>query len=75
MTRVEQGALVSFGAGLVIALSIALGAYLKNPQSPTDYCRSTCAVLDMDYVTTERCVCVCKDVDGTVHTEPVPECP
>jgi hypothetical protein len=62
---------LKLGLGLLCA-GLALP---MNPQSPQAWCEDTCLVLDMDYVGTYGCDCVCKDVDGTVHSEPVPDCP
>ena len=56
-------------------LLLVLLALPMNPQSPEEYCRDTCMVLDMDFVISAACVCTCKDVDGTIHSEPVPDCP
>jgi hypothetical protein len=57
-----------------VSASGSSAAALRETQSPEDYCLYTCMVLDMDYAGMDGCKCVCKDVDGTLYLEAIPDC-
>jgi hypothetical protein len=71
----ESTVILAFLVGHVIGVLAGLHVRQKNPQSPRAWCEDTCLVLDMEYASSSRCVCVCKDVDGSYHHETIPDCP
>lgn len=37
-------------------------------------CQEQCLVLDMKYVSTQGCTCICEDVDGTIYEGDICTC-